>query len=93
MAPRQRLVRRRPLSERIQAYLDPVDWLYWLSEELEGTEWDQAQKEWATPLGLLLNVVFVIARANSASTTRPSGDDVFGDDVAYTTWSSWFVRT
>ena len=92
MAPRPRLIRRRPFLERIKAYLDPVDFLLWLSEELDSAEWDQWQKEWATPLGILLNIVFVAARANSASTTRSSSDDVFGEDVTYTSWSSWFVR-
>ena len=86
-----RLIRRRPLGERIRAYLDPADFLLWLSEELDSGDWDQWQGDWATLIGLLLNVAFLIARANSGYVPRTS-DDVFGDDVSYTSWSSWLVR-
>ena len=89
MAPR--LVRRRPLMERIKSYLDPLDFLLWLSEQLDSSDLDQWQKEWATPIGLLLNVVFLIARANSGSRTTRTGDDVFGEDIGYTGWLAWFV--
>ena len=91
MAPR--LIRRRPLVERVKAYFNPLDFLLWLSEELDSNDWDQWKKEWANPIGLLLNVVFLIARANITSSTRKGGDDdVFGDDIAYTPWLAWFVR-
>ena len=86
-----RLVRRRPLAERIKAYLNPLDILLWLSEELDSSDLDQWKKEWATPIGILLNFVFLIARANSGSGTRRSGDDVFGEDIGYTGWLAWFV--
>ena len=86
-----RLVRRRPLGQRIKAYLNPLDLLLWLSEELDSSDWDQWQKEWATPMGICLNLVFLIARANSGPSTRP-GDDVFGDDEGYRSWWGWFVR-
>ena len=89
MAPR--LVRRRPLAERIKSYLNPFDFLLWLSEELDSSDLDQWQKEWATPIGLLLNVVFLIARANSGSSTTMTGDDVFGEEIGYTGWLAWFV--
>lgn len=89
MAPR--LVRRRPLAERIKSYLNPFDFLLWLSEELDSSDLDQWQKEWATPIGLLLNLVFLIARANSGSSTTRTGDDVFGEDIGYTGWLAWFV--
>lgn len=89
MAPR--LVRRRPLAERIQAYLDPLDFLMWLSEGLDSSQWDQWQKEWANPIGLVLNVAFVIARANSGPSNRSRGDDVFGEVVDHTSWLAWFV--
>lgn len=85
-----RLVRRRPLAERIQSYLNPLDFLLWLWEEIDSNDWDQFEKDWALPVGVALNVVFLIARANS----RPSGsravDDVFGDDGGVP-WLSWFV--
>ena len=89
MAPR--LIRRRPLLERIKAYLNPLDFLLWLSEELDSNDWDQWQKEWANPIGVLLNVVFLIARANTSYSTRKGGDHVFGDDITYTPWLAWFV--
>jgi hypothetical protein len=84
-----RLVRRRPLGERIKSYLNPLDFLLWLSGEIDANDWDQFEKDWALPVGVALNVIFLIARANS----RPSGseavDDVFGDDGV--PWLSWFV--
>ena len=90
MAPR--LIRRRPLLHRIKAYLDPMDFLLWLSEMLDSSDWDQWQKEWAMPIGIVLNVVFLTARANSRHSTLKMTDDVFGDDLVYSSWASWFVR-
>ena len=89
MAPR--LIRRRPLVERIKAYLNPLDFLLWLSEKFDSNDWDQWQKEWANPIGFLLNVVFLIARANSPNSTGNSGDAVFGDDIVYKPWLTWLV--
>lgn len=89
MAPR--LIRRRPLVERIKTYLNPLDFLLWLAEELDSSDWDQWKKEWANPMGFLLNVVFLIARANTAHSTRKGADDVFGDGITYTPWLAWFV--
>ena len=90
MAPR--LIRRRPLMARIKAFLNPLDFLLWLSEELDSNDWDQWNKEWANPIGVFLNVVFLVARANTAYSTNSKGpDDVFGDDIAYTPWVNWFV--
>lgn len=85
-----RLVRRRPLTERLQTYLNPLDFLLWLSEELDCSDWDQFEKEWAAPLGIGLNLVFLIARANSRGYRDQAYDDVFGEDVG-TNWLSWFV--
>lgn len=85
-----RLVRRRPLIERIKAYLNPLDFLLWLSEELDSSDWDQWQKDWATPIGVALNVIFLIARANSGPSIQ-RGDDVFGEIEGYTGWSAWLV--
>ena len=87
-----RLIRRRPLAERIRAYLDPADFLLWLSEELETSDWDQWQRDWAIPIGVLLNLVFLIARANSGY-SQQSVDDVFGDDFNYSSWTAWFVSS
>lgn len=85
-----RLVRRQPLVERIQSYLNPFDLLLWLSEEIDGNDWDQFEKDWALPFGIALNVVFLIARANSQQSGSKAVDDVFGDDGGVP-WLSWFV--
>lgn len=53
MAPR--LVRRRPLAERIQAYLSPLDILLWFSEELDSSDLDQWKKECATCCAQFMN--------------------------------------
>ena len=90
MAPR--LVRRKPLADRLKAYLNPLDLLLWISEELDSIGWDQLQKEWADPVALVLNIVFLIARTNSGSSARGKGDDIFGEDPGYTGWLAWFVR-
>ena len=84
-----RLVRRRPLAERLQAYLNPLDFLSWLSEELDSSDWDQWQRDWATPIGVGLNIVFLIARANSGQSIHRV-DDVFADDDGHNRYS-WFV--
>ena len=89
MAPR--LIRRRPLVERIKAYLNPLDFLLWLSEEIDSNDWEQWNKEWANPIGIILNIVFLIARANTAYSTSGGRDDVFGNDTTYTPWMTWFV--
>jgi len=87
-----RLVRRQPLADRIKAYLNPLDFLLWLSEELDSNDWDQWQNDWAMPIGIGLNVIFLIARANSGgSSGRRRGDDVFGDDGGGGGWLSWVV--
>lgn len=85
-----RLIRRVPLVERIKGYLDPADFLLWLSEELESRGWDQLEKEWAIPIGFGLNLFFLIARANSRGRTG-GYDDVFGDSRSAAGWSSWLV--
>lgn len=88
-----RLVRRRTLVERIQTYFNPWDLLLWLSEELESNDWDQWQKNWATTIGLTLNITFLVARANSRPSIQHKGDDVFGDIEGYSGWLVWFVGT
>ena len=84
-----KFVRKQPLSERITAYLNPYDFLLWLSEELESNGCDQIEKEWALPIGVGLNLVFLIARANT-QTRSSSYDDVFGDPVG-SSWGPWLV--
>ncbi|EEQ29405.1 hypothetical protein McanMca71_004297 [Microsporum canis] len=86
------LIRRRPLLERIKAYLNPLDFLLWLSEELDSSDWDQWEKEWALPVGIALNFLFLVARANSQKGSR-AHDDIFGDDRggSYISWLASFV--
>ena len=88
-----RLVRRTPLSDRIKAYLDPYDFLLWLSEELNDDSYDEWLKVWATPIGVGMNILFILARGSSRTGAKRGGDDVFGDiDGSNSSgWLSWFV--
>ncbi|CEI40493.1 hypothetical protein FVEN_g1634 [Fusarium venenatum] len=81
-----RLVRRQPLRERIMAAMNPMDFLLWLSEELETRDWDSATA--GTQMGLAMNFLFLLARANSGSSTK--SDDIFSDDTS-SGWLSFFV--
>ncbi|KAF1995257.1 hypothetical protein P154DRAFT_474621, partial [Amniculicola lignicola CBS 123094] len=87
-----RLVRRAPLAERIQAYLDPWDWIMWAQEELNSSDWDEFAKSWAFTIGLASNIVFMIAKANSGGTRKYTADDVFGEGkVTSAGWLRWFL--
>ena len=90
MPPSRRLVRRRPLTERIKAYLDPLDFLLWLSEELETSDWEQWQKNWAAPLGIGLNLAMIVARSNTGSHTD-GYNDVFGEVSTRSMLFGWLV--
>ncbi|PTB70940.1 hypothetical protein BBK36DRAFT_1137585 [Trichoderma citrinoviride] len=74
-----RLVRRRSLWERITSMLNPMDFLLWLSEELETRDWDS--KLAGTQLGLGMNLAFLLARANSGSSSEWSDSDIFSDET------------
>lgn len=63
--------------------LNPMDFLLWLSEELETRDWDS--KLVGSQIGIALNFVFLLARANSGIST-PS-DDIFRDDTS----SGWLA--
>jgi hypothetical protein len=84
------LVRRRPLLERIQAYLDPWDFLLWLSEELNDDAYEDLLNTWATPIGIALNFLFIIARGASKPGDLRGSDDVFGD-IEGKRGSGWFA--
>lgn len=85
-----RLVRRAPLIDRIKAYLDPYDFLLWIAEELNDDAYDEWLKVWATPIGIGLNIVFILARG--ASKPGSGNDDVFGDDGSKGSgWFEWMV--
>ncbi|EME43919.1 hypothetical protein DOTSEDRAFT_130399 [Dothistroma septosporum NZE10] len=83
-----RLVRRAPLSERIKAYLDPYDFLLSLSETLNDDTYEEWLKIWATPIGIGLNILFILARGASRTSTK-GGDDVFGEDGSSSGWFAW----
>jgi hypothetical protein len=85
-----RLVRRRPLGERIRSWLNPWDFLLWASETIEGYDLDELEKDWGLVIGITLNVVFLVARANGRSSGRKAIDDVFGEDEGVP-WLSWLV--
>ena len=88
MAP---VIRRQPLLKRIKAYLDPVDFFLWISEELNSSDWSEFERRWALPIGVGLNLVFILARAAN----RPSQsdyDDVFAEPTAKSWGISWMVR-
>ncbi|KAF5871005.1 uncharacterized protein Bfra_009561 [Botrytis fragariae] len=82
-----RLVRRRPLRERITDWFNIQDWLLWISEEIETRDWDS--KAYANPLGLGLHFILLIARANSGDEGHGNGDDVFGDVPSGSGWLSY----
>ncbi|KAE9363431.1 hypothetical protein N431DRAFT_355773 [Stipitochalara longipes BDJ] len=84
-----RLIRRKPLVERIKDYLNPGDFLLWLSEEIETRDWDS--KQFATPFALGLHIAFLVSRANSGNAGRSGGNDVFGDDYSGTGWFSYIA--
>ncbi|EGO59413.1 hypothetical protein NEUTE1DRAFT_79483 [Neurospora tetrasperma FGSC 2508] len=73
----RRLVRRRPLSERIQAFLNPIDFYIWISEEIQSFDWDSTA--FGTWFGLIANVLFLLARANANISGGLVDDDVFSD--------------
>ena len=87
------LVRRRPLIERLKEYLDPQDFLLWLSEELNDDAYDELLNEWATVIGIALNILFILARGANRPGTARGRDDVFGDSETSkgSGWFAWMV--
>ncbi|KAF2704328.1 hypothetical protein K504DRAFT_462890 [Pleomassaria siparia CBS 279.74] len=86
------LVRRAPLLERIKAYLDPWDWLMWASEELNSNDWEDFSTNYASSLGIGMNVLFMIAKANVGQSTNSKVDDVFGSyQKSRSGWFKWFM--
>lgn len=82
-----RLVRRKPIWERVTSIFNPLDFLLWLSEELETREWDS--KAVGTQAGLAMNFIFLLARANSGSSAADDG--VFGEDETVSAWMTYLV--
>jgi hypothetical protein len=90
----RRVVRKAPWTERLQAKLNPLDWALWLSEELNSNDWEDFQKTYGTWIGVGVNFVFLIARANSGTSVSLDDDDVFGDSSLRrgSGWLLWFCR-
>jgi hypothetical protein len=70
-----RLVRRRPLRERVIAWLNPMDTLLWLSEEIQTRELDSQAV--GTRVGVATNFIYFLTSANTASSA--GGDDIFSE--------------
>ncbi|KAI0626428.1 DUF2418 multi-domain protein [Pyrenophora tritici-repentis] len=85
-----KLVRRAPLSERIKSYLDPSDWLIWISEELNSSDWDDFASSYALYIGFGANLLFVLAQANSGAPTTDDDDGVFSE-VQGPGWVEWIM--
>lgn len=85
------LVRRRPLLERIQTYLDPWDFLLWISEELNDDAHEDLLNNWATPIGVAVNFLFIVARGSSKSNDSRGSDELFGDEGGKSLGSGWFA--
>ncbi|OTB08076.1 hypothetical protein M426DRAFT_317182 [Hypoxylon sp. CI-4A] len=83
-----RLVRRRPLLERVKAMLNPMDFLLWLSEEIETRDWNS--KVVGTQMGMVMNFTFLLARANSGGAR--AADPVF-DEGTVSGWFTFLVGT
>ncbi|KAI8961650.1 hypothetical protein F5Y11DRAFT_222715 [Daldinia sp. FL1419] len=81
-----RLVRRRPLTERVKSILNPMDFLLWLSEEIETRDWNS--KLVGTQMGVVMNFAFLLARANSGGSHV--ADPVF-EDGSVSGWFTFFV--
>jgi hypothetical protein len=86
-----RLVRRAPLSERIKAYIDPSDWLIWISEELNSSDWDEFASSYALYIGFGANLLFILAQANSGASTSSDDDGVFRE-VSGPGWIKWMMN-
>lgn len=85
-----RLVRKAPLTERIKAYLDLHDWLLWISEELNTNDWEDFAKAYSPSIGFAINLVYIIAQANSA-TRFDEYDDIL-DGTGGPGWFKWICR-
>lgn len=73
--------------ERVKTLLNPMDFLLWLSEEVETHDW--SSKTVGTQLGLAMNFAFLIARANSGGAR--AADPVFDDGSSSAGWLAYVV--
>jgi hypothetical protein len=84
-----RLVRRKPWVDRMKDYLNPGDFLLWLSEEIETREWDS--KQLGAPLALGLHTILLVTRASGGGLGGSRKDDVFGDVSSGSGWFGYIV--
>ena len=89
--PPQRVVRRAPLSDRIQSWLNPWDMMLWAMEHMNSWDWDELNTQYSNMAGIGLNLLFIFLRINSGGSA--SGDDIFEDYGQNSTgWWAWIVR-
>lgn len=88
-----RLIRRRPLWERIKARFDPWDYVLWLSEEFETRNF--GSKSLGNQLGVACNLLFVLARVYGSYSADSGNDDIFSDTESSTSsgWLAWFASS
>lgn len=87
-------IRRLSPLERLKSYLNPYDFYYWLLQELDSIDWVSWVLRWAKTCGLVLNLLCIVARANSRD-NRYIEDDVFGEEdvgAGLFTWLVCFAR-
>ncbi len=65
--PSQRLIRRQSLLQRLSSY--PQDLLLSLNETYELLEWDSISDTFSIPIGIALNVIYLIARLDQLDHT------------------------
>lgn len=86
-----RLVRKAPLSERINSYLDPSDWALWISEVLSSSDWEDFAGAYAPWIGFGANVAFIVAQANTGASNSFDDDGVFRE-ASGPGWLSWMAN-
>ncbi|KAF3923012.1 hypothetical protein ABW20_dc0103777 [Dactylellina cionopaga] len=62
---RHRLVRKQTFGQRISSYLNPLDNLLSISLLFETYDWEGLGESIAVPIGLVLNILLMVTRANS----------------------------
>ncbi|EWC44993.1 hypothetical protein DRE_01052 [Drechslerella stenobrocha 248] len=78
---RHRLVRRQTFGQRIAAFLNPLDNLLSASLLFETYDWEGLGESIAAPAGIALNVLLMIARANSNTKLGWRGTSSHVEDV------------
>ncbi|TGZ84432.1 hypothetical protein EX30DRAFT_338956 [Ascodesmis nigricans] len=82
-----RVVRRAPLFQRILSHLNPFDYFLSISTDIDSYDWDALQLALGDPLGIGLNILAAVARANANAFRGRYEDDVFSS--GYSRSASW----